>query len=122
MEIGPVDNWGRPSGPEDDKQRNNQPVTEGESKKSEPGKDSVEISPTGRRLAEEAGQAPQPSDVDSAGATEESKTEAEVEEVEQTDVRKQKIEQARQRIESGYYDQPEVKKEIARRITDDLAG
>jgi len=36
--------------------------------------------------------------------------------------RPEKIKQARERIESGYYDSPEVKNEIARRLTDDFAG
>ncbi len=33
-----------------------------------------------------------------------------------------KLEQARERIEAGYYDRPEVKAQIAKRIADDFLG
>ena len=34
----------------------------------------------------------------------------------------EKLEQTRERIEAGYYDRPEVKAQIAKRIADDFLG
>lgn len=113
MEIGPLDDTGRPAGPpEDDRQPT--PV-QPESDKRTDETDSGEISESARSISEqEASEGTH--DTTSANNSESSCETSEMDE------RADKIEQAKQRIESGYYDRPDVRAEIARRIADDFAG
>ena len=114
MKIGPVDRWGPPPAPEDDSKRNVPVRPEEEGPKTEADRDSVEISSMARVKADQAvpadaAQPPAENQEDDAAADESA-------------TRPEKIEEARQRMESGYYDKPEVRQEIARRITDDFVG
>ena len=113
MKIGPVDNSERPDGPPEDNRRPKpvQPETQQKPRDT----DSVEISESARSMSEQAA-SERTNDTTSADHTESSR------EISEMDERADKIEQARQRIESGYYDRPEVKADIARRIADDFAG
>lgn len=124
MKIGPVDNWGRPSGPEDEQKRKIQPESGSENPKPESSKDSVEISRSARLMSERVRLSEQLNRTDEAGRAPSRETieRAEGAELDETDVRQDKVEQARKRVESGHYDKPEVRKEIARRITDDFIG
>jgi anti-sigma28 factor (negative regulator of flagellin synthesis) len=122
MKIGPVGNTGRPTGPEDEKQRKNQAVTDSERQGSEARKDSIEISESGRQKAEQVQSSESITRARSTEETRENSEEVKESNTEKTEVRQDKVEQAKERIESGYYNRPEVKKEIARRITDDFAG
>jgi anti-sigma28 factor (negative regulator of flagellin synthesis) len=113
MKIGPLDNSGRPAGPPDENRRPT-PV-QPESRKKTDETDSVDISESARSMSEQEA-SERTHDTTSADNTESSRETSEMDE------RADKIEQARQRIESGYYDRPDVKAEIARRIADDFAG
>jgi len=94
MKIGPVDSGDRSPKPEGQggRRHNIQPDSRRKS-------DSVDISESGRSLAE------QPAS-------------QEIEDTAHADP----IERARQRAESDYYDRPDVRNEIARRIADDFTG
>lgn len=108
MEIGPLHNHRPPA-------QADQPVTERKAKatpKAPPG-DSVELSSEARRslaaMADAAranyglGAMPQRDEADIGG-----------------DFITDKLSLARQRIESGYYDQPHIRNEIARRLADEV--
>lgn len=109
MRIGPVDQPDKPRRPEpqclppagkkDDLTPARQPV------------DSLQISAAGRRLAETS----RPRGEEYQGAT----TDAAAR-LSETD-RQNKIDQVRQWIESGFYEDAEVKKEIARRLAEQMA-
>ena len=113
MKIGPVDNSERPDGPPEDNRRPKpvQPETQQKPRDT----DSVEISESARSMSEQAA-SERTNDTTSADHTESSRETSEMDE------RADKVERARQRIESGYYDRPDVKADIARRIADDFAG
>ena len=106
MRIGPVDQPDKPLRPEpqrlpparkrDDLTPAKQPA------------DSLQISAAGRRLAERS----RSRDEGTSGATTDAA--ARLSEAERQD----KIDQVRQRIESGFYDDGEVKEEIARRLAE----
>lgn len=113
MEIGPLDDSGRPAGPPEDDQKPTPVQPESEKRTDET--DSVEISESARSMSEQEA-SERTHDTTSADNTESSCETSEMDE--QAD----KMEQARQRIESGYYDRPDVRAEIARRIADDFAG
>lgn len=115
MKIGPADSGGRPQGL-DDKERRKNDVTPRET----PGTDSADNAERSQeaRLPEEK-TLQDTGDTDNVAPTDEFGGADEAAEIEN---RADKIEQARQRMESGYYNSPEVKEEIARRITDDFAG
>jgi hypothetical protein len=124
MKIGPVDNWGRPSGPEDKQKRKIQPESGSENPKPESSKDSVEISHSARLMSERVRVSERSNRTDKAGRapSREMIERAEGTELDETEVRRDKVEQARERVKSGHYDKAEVRKEIARRITDDFIG
>ena len=107
MRIGPVDQPDKPrrtepqrlhpAGKRDDLASARQPA------------DSLQISSAGRRLAETS----RPRDEESSGATTDA---ARLSEADCQD----KIDRVRQRIESGFYDDGEVIKEIARRLAEQM--
>jgi len=113
MKIGPVDNSERPAGPPEDKRRPS--PAQPETKQPTTDSDSVEISESARSMSEQAA-SERTNDTTSADHTESSRETSEMDE------RAEKVELARQRMESGYYDRPDVKADIARRIADDFAG
>ncbi len=113
MKIGPVDNSERPAGPPEDSRRPEPARPETSQQTNDT--DSVEISESARSMSEQAA-SERTNDTTSADHTETSRETSEMDE------RADKVERARQRIESGYYDQPDVKADIARRIADDFAG
>ncbi len=123
MKIGPTGNSGRPLGPNEERRQGNEtgPIPVDKFNKT----DSIEISKYGRKLAEEK------QSVNSKGEGEVRQAPpAELpellseytEESQASDIRADRVAQAKERIESGHYDSPQVKNEIARRITDDFAG
>lgn len=103
MRIGPVDNGERPIRPEEDNRRIDMNP---DMRRRMEDTDRVEISPVARELSERAAASAEKADL--------------AEESDGMRLRREKIEQARQRAESGYYDSPAVKEEVARRITDDF--
>jgi anti-sigma28 factor (negative regulator of flagellin synthesis) len=115
MKIGPVDSGDRPHRPDDREIRKPDP------NQSEPRSanqtDKVEISSTARSLSKQKSQPPEES-----GETPAAERSEDADEAPEMENRADKIEQARQRIESGHYDSASVKEEIARRITDDFVG
>jgi DNA-binding MarR family transcriptional regulator len=119
MKIGPFEH-AQPPQPDGERQPNrNEKAGRAEDDRRP---DTVEISRSGReRLAESRKTDPKSADeTDGVTNTEANKDKAQVDAVDQE--RKAKIEQAKQRIESDYYDSREVKERIARRIADDLIG
>jgi anti-sigma28 factor (negative regulator of flagellin synthesis) len=102
MKIGPVDSGNRPHRPEDGKKQ--RPDVEQNAQQEMNRTDKVEISSSARTLSE----------------TESAATE-EISDAENQN-RPERIEELRKKIESGHYDSDKVKKEIARRITDDFVG
>lgn len=108
MKIGPVDNPDRPGGPENKGPRRHDVRPDPERKE-----DSVDISDSARSLAEQSAAK------ESHETTSSDRIES-LREVSEMDIRLDKVERARRRAESGYYDRPEVRQEIARRITDDF--
>ena len=110
MKIGPVDGRDRAAGLGDENRRRPDAAPEAD-RQAEPS-DSVEISSSARALS---GQAPV-GGPDEADETQFPDDQAPI------DLRRAKLEEAEKRIESGYYDRPEVRREIARRITDELMG
>jgi hypothetical protein len=104
MKIGPVDSGERPIRPDEDENRRVE--LNSDTRRRTDDTDRVEISPVARELSEQA----------AASAEETNRTE----EVGDSRLRREKIEQARQRAETGYYDSPAVRGEVARRITDDF--
>jgi hypothetical protein len=118
MKIGPIQNGGGPSGPSEDERRAAEAASD-RNRRPEP-QDSVEISPSGRSLSEQM-HAARPADGGAPSGTETERDDIETTE-EIMDARQERIELARRRAESGYYNNPAVKSETARRITDDFAG
>lgn len=123
MKIGPVDHGGRPVRPEDEHRREEQTCS-ADQRDTRP-KDSVEISPAGQSLLEESRSPgvtetqamPEPGPAELADLLS-----AYVDDPKGSEIRQDKVDQARERAKSGYYDKPEVKEEIARRMTDDFLG
>jgi len=115
MKIGPVDSGERPQRP-DNEERRKIDVNPNEARPPDP-TDKVEISREARSLSENTSAGPD--ETGEAASADDSGTTEDIHDLEN---RPEKIEQARERIKSGYYDSPEVKEEIARRITDDFAG
>jgi len=113
MKIGPVDGGDRAASLGDESRRrvDVQPKTP---RQEEP-PDSVEISSSARALS---GQTPagEPGEAEEADVPESPDDQNEME------LRRAKLDEAEKRIDSGYYDRPEVRQEIARRITDELMG
>ena len=124
MKIGPAENGGRPIGPNEERRRGNEsgPIPAENLNKT----DKIEISRYGRKLAEKKNAAetadtqarhdtPAPADLPkllSAFPGDDPDTE----------IRADKVELAKERLASGHYDSPQVKNEIARRITGDFIG
>jgi len=104
MKIGPVDSGERPMRPDEEEDRRLE--LNSEIRRRTDDTDRVEISPVARELSEQA-----------AASVEETRR---MEEPGDIRLRREKIEQARQRAETGYYDSPAVRGEVARRITDDF--
>lgn len=105
MKIGPVDSSDQPVRPDESNKR----ITEAQpeqtsSRKSE---DAVQISDDGRRLSEDAKNV---------------EGESSASGVDDAEIRQEKVDLARQRLESGYYEKSEVKEKISRRITDEFLG
>ena len=123
MKIGPVDNSERPLRPEDENQ-----VRTGNGPEEKPQanpQDSVEISESGRRLAEQVETIGPPAGIDEteqAAIHNEQNDRNEIKGVDGDRIRQERVEEARRRLESGHYDRPEVTREIARRIADDFLG
>jgi anti-sigma28 factor (negative regulator of flagellin synthesis) len=115
MKIGPVNNGDRPHRPDDRDLKKPDPNQSGPRPANQT--DKVEISSTARSLSRQKSQPP-----DESGETPAAERSEDADEASDVENRADKIEQARQRIESGYYDSASVKEEIARRITDDFAG
>ncbi len=124
MKIGPVDNRGQPSGANDQQKSKIQPESGSEKPGPEPSEDSVEISRSARLMSERIRLSEQSNRTDKAGRapSREMIERAEGAELDETEIRQDKVEQAKKRVESGHYDKPEVREEIARRITDDFVG
>ncbi|MEE9441122.1 MAG: hypothetical protein V3V99_00435 [candidate division Zixibacteria bacterium] len=122
MKIGPVDSGGRPERPQNETQRRDKAGSEQNRRQNR--SDSIDISKSARELSEYAESnksanrdVPQPAPADLP-----EQLSAYTEEIEESQVREEKVEQAKQRVESGYYDSARVKEEIAKRITDDVFG
>jgi hypothetical protein len=113
MKIGPVDGGDRAASLGDENRRrvDVQPKTP---RQEEP-PDSVEISSSARALS---GQTP----ADQSGEAEEADAPESPDDQNEIELRRTKLDEAEKRIESGYYDRPEVRREIARRIADELMG
>lgn len=123
MKIGPLDHGNRPQRPDDEHHKGvaQDPRKQKQDRLNQT--DSIQISPSGRHMAENPRSAaesstartdaPPPADLPP-------ELSAYTDETEASSVRPEKVEQARKRVESGHYDKPEVKQEIARRITDDF--
>lgn len=115
MKIGPVDSGDRPLRPEEDERRRADVNRDARQQMNRT--DKIEISEVARSLAEKTSSKPEETNEVSAADRAEISNEAI-----DFENRQDRIERARQRIESGYYNSPEVRNEIARRITDDFAG
>jgi anti-sigma28 factor (negative regulator of flagellin synthesis) len=115
MKIGPVDNGNGPVRPEEDQKRNQDVAKEKPARSSR--EDSVTISESGKRLSEQSRSSVRPAKSDEIDQSNDNLNIKDEEEV-----RTEKVEQARKRMESGHYDNPKVRREIARRITDDFIG
>lgn len=108
MKIGPVDSGDRPPKPDEQGERRHD-IRHDE----KPKNDIVEISDSARSLSEQ----PAAREIEESAPTDRQESQDEVSEV---DSETDRVERARQRTESGYYDRPEVRREIARRIADDF--
>lgn len=114
MKIGPVDSGDRSHRPDEEKRKADvNPDAQRQMNQT----DKVEISGAARSLSEKELAASE--ETGRGGASELASVRTEAADLED---RQNKIEQARNRIESGYYESSEVKEEIARRITDDFVG
>ena len=102
MKIGPVDSGDRPHRPEDVKKQRADAEQDAQQKMNQT--DKVELSSAARSLSET--ESPATEEISAA----------------ENQNRSEKIEEIRKKIESGHYDSDAVKKEIARRITDDFVG
>ncbi|MCK5127171.1 MAG: hypothetical protein KAR42_13030 [candidate division Zixibacteria bacterium] len=126
MKIEPTGNSERPQRPNEERKQGNDtgsiPIEKYDFNKT----DSIEISKIGRQLAEEK------KSVSSTNESGKVNTPApaelpdllsiRIDDPSEIEARADKIAQANERIESGYYNSPQVKNEIARRITDDFSG
>ncbi len=110
MKIGPVNSGDRPHGPGEEGRRRPQVQPDRQQKA-----DAVEISDSARSMSQQAASG------DINDTTFADQIEASYDTFE-TDIRADKVEQARRRMESGFYDRPNVREEIARRIVDDFKG
>ena len=115
MKIGPVDSGDRPIRPEDEERRRNDVNSDQQRMMNQT--DKVEISSIARSLAEQTS----PVSEEIHGASAVGRIE-DINDIHDLENRRDKIELARQRIASGYYESAEAIEEIARRITDDFAG
>ena len=114
MEIGPLSNR-RPLPTPVDNRSEGQPAVKNETEL----KDTVEISDDARtRLAQLADAALRAARDGSRQPSDQVSTKGEG--VESTIPTQERIERIRERIESGFYDQPDVKGKIADRLIDDL--
>jgi len=126
MKIGPVDGGSQ----SEEVRRQREPVSvRNEAEKRTDPKDEVVISQTARQRAENAARQENVDPAlarirEAAGEVEapEGGTDRLNVEMDLGEVREDRVERARQRIEDKYYDQPEVREKIARRITDDFLG
>ena len=112
MKIGPLDSGERPHRPEEERRRVD---VDSDAQRRMNQTDRIEISSEARSLSEmtspdEIGEAPPADRIEISN------------EIRDLENRLDKIEEANERIESGYYESVEVKEEIARRITDDFLG
>lgn len=123
MKIGPTGDSGRPLGPNEERRQGKEtgPIPVEKFNQT----DSIEISKYGRHKAEASG-ASDPTSIEKSKTPPPAELpellSAYTEESEQAEVRADKVAQAKERIQSGHYDSPQVKTEIARRITDDFIG
>lgn len=122
MKIGPVNSGERPERSQNETQKREKAGAEQEQRQNR--SDSIDISKMARELAESSESVKNSNRDASQPAPAElpEQLSAYTEEIEESQVREEKIEQAKQRIESEYYDSARVKEEIARRITDDVFG
>ncbi|MFH1700057.1 MAG: hypothetical protein ABIE07_05665 [Candidatus Zixiibacteriota bacterium] len=122
MKIEPVDNGGRPERPQNETQRREKAGSDQNRRQNR--SDSIDISKTARELSEYADNIKRANEEITAPVPAElpELLSAYAEEIDESLVREEKVEQARQRAESGYYDSAQVKEEIARRIADDVFG
>jgi hypothetical protein len=115
MKIGPVDSGDRPSRPEDEEKRRSDVNSDQQRQMNQT--DKVEISSIARTLSEKT--SPISDEIDGTSAADQTE---DINDIRDLENRRDKIELARQRIESGYYESAEVKEDLARRITDDFIG
>ncbi|MEZ5359427.1 MAG: flagellar biosynthesis anti-sigma factor FlgM [Candidatus Zixiibacteriota bacterium] len=124
MKIGPTENSGRPLGPNEERRQGTEtgPIPVDKFNKT----DSIEISQHGRKMAEEKNAVKAQNEIEKSNTPPPAELpdllSAYTEEALQSEIRADKVEQARERMQSGHYDSPQVKTEIARRITDDFIG
>lgn len=115
MKIGPVDSGDRPLKPEEDQGRRADQPPEAVP---EPDRtDSVHISDAARELSAQSAAAPE--EIDEATSVDRRDL---YEDLREIPVREDKVEDARRKMESGYYESARVKQEAARRIADDFLG
>ncbi len=112
MKIGPLDSGDRPHRPEEDNRQKTQ--LSQDKPKADTARDSVHISRDGQRLSDTAKLSVP------TVAAQFQPLETIAPEEENGAIRNEKIEQVRQRIQSGYYNDPEVKENIAGRIADEF--
>jgi len=143
MKIGPVDSGGRPERPDDDQKR--RVPAEPEPRETARPEDSVNISQSGQLLSEQTrSEESSPADIaerfiasadnkkDTTAPSEASQdgtskaTDTELPDLtlrpEDMAVRQDKVEEAKIRIRTGYYNQRDITKDVARRIADDFLG
>ncbi len=115
MKIGPLDSGDRPQRPDEDERRKADVNRDARQQMNQT--DKIEISEVARSLSEKV--SPKSEETNEVSSVDSAEVSNEAVEFEN---RQEMIDQARQRIESGYYNSPEVRSEIARRIADDFAG
>lgn len=112
MKIGPLDSGNRPYRPEEEKRQKahlNQ-----DKPKSNSANDSVQISSDGKRLSDSARMSL------SSGVSTSPNHEIVAPEKGNDTIRENRVEQARQRMESGYYRDAKITTEIAGRLADEF--
>ncbi|MCP4567837.1 MAG: hypothetical protein GY841_09695 [FCB group bacterium] len=112
MKIGPLDSGNRPIRPEEEKRQ--KANLSQDKPNSNSANDSVQISSDGKRLSDSARMAI------SSGDSTSPKHEIVAPENRNDAVRENRIEQARQRMESGYYRDAKVTEKIAGRLADEI--
>lgn len=110
MKIGPVGNGGRPIRPEDNNKRS-RPIEPRPDVDVRP-QDTVEISPKGQDYSHRV--------ADDLRTEDDRRAEASIDSARQEDIRHEKVEEARRRADSDYYNDLRIREEIANRIADDL--